>query len=70
MEVTILYNNLGKGFKKRSITGSSGIWRSLATGDFDNDGDIDLVVGNLGLNTGLNVSQAYPMDLLGYCMGK
>jgi len=69
MEVTILYNNLGKGFKKRSITGSSGIWRSLATGDFDNDGDIDLVVGNLGLNTGLNVSQAYPMDLLGYCLG-
>ncbi len=29
----------------------NGIWRSVATGDFDSDGRIDLVFGNLGKNT-------------------
>ncbi len=31
---------------------SSGLWASLAWGDFDGDGRTDLAVGNLGLNTG------------------
>ena len=67
MEVTILFNSLGKGFKKRSLIGSSGNWRSLVTGDFDNDGDLDLVAGNMGLNSGLNASQEFPIRLFGYC---
>ena len=67
MEVTILFNSLGKGFKKRSLIGSAGNWRSLVTGDFDNDGDFDLVAGNMGLNSGLNASQEFPIRLFGYC---
>lgn len=30
---------------------SNGFWQSLETADFDKDGDMDLVVGNLGTNT-------------------
>lgn len=40
-----------------------GIWFSVATGDFDNDGDIDFIAGNLGENTRFHVSQRFPMNM-------
>ena len=40
-----------------------GMWRSLIAADVDNDGDIDLVAGNLGLNNAYRVSSDYPMHL-------
>ena len=49
MPVCIYYNRNGK-FEKMSIEGTRGWWFSIAGADFDNDGDIDLVAGNLGLN--------------------
>ncbi len=41
------------------ITG--GWWNSIAEGDFDNDGDMDYIAGNIGLNTRFNVSEKKPM---------
>ena len=41
-----------------------GWWNSLASGDFDNDGDIDYVAGNLGLNSNYVASESEPMTLL------
>ncbi|MGG9962871.1 VCBS repeat-containing protein [Ferruginibacter sp. SUN106] len=41
----------------------NGMWRSLIATDIDNDGDIDLVAGNLGLNCEYRASPAEPMQL-------
>jgi hypothetical protein len=40
-----------------------GMWRSLIAADVDNDGDMDLVAGNIGLNCDYHVSPATPMEL-------
>lgn len=54
MPVTCLKNNEGKSFSpyaESSFSHTSGWWNSVTGGDFDNDGDIDYVAGNLGVNT-------------------
>ncbi|MCB1222021.1 MAG: VCBS repeat-containing protein [Planctomycetales bacterium] len=38
----------------------SGTWQSLASADFDNDGDMDLLAGNYGLNTKYHPSAEKP----------
>ena len=45
------------------LTDMHGMWRSLIAADIDNDGDLDLVAGNLGLNCDYHVSAATPMEL-------
>ena len=42
---------------------SNGWWRCIAHADFDHDGDEDLVVGNEGLNSPLQVTATQPMRL-------
>ncbi|GAB2808224.1 VCBS repeat-containing protein [Ferruginibacter profundus] len=45
------------------LTVNNGMWRSLIATDIDNDGDIDLVAGNLGLNCEYRASATTPMQL-------
>ena len=53
----------------RDITSSTGIggktgwWNSITGGDFDNDGDIDYIAGNLGENSFLKASEQYPVSI-------
>ncbi|MEJ7740993.1 MAG: VCBS repeat-containing protein [Chitinophagaceae bacterium] len=64
MPVTFL-KNTGKGFSITS-TGTDqhvGWWNSLVSGDFDNDGDIDYVAGNLGLNSPFQATAEEPMTI-------
>jgi hypothetical protein len=68
MPITFLKNDHGV-FK--NITASSGIskntgwWNSIVAGDFDHDGDIDYVVGNLGQNSYYRASEQYPVHSYG-----
>ena len=41
----------------------SGWWNKLLTGDFDQDGVTDLIVGNMGLNSQVKVSENQPAQL-------
>ncbi|MEN8202167.1 MAG: VCBS repeat-containing protein [Bacteroidota bacterium] len=43
-----------------------GIWYSIAPGDFDQDGDTDFIVGNLGDNHRFTISREYPMRIYAF----
>ena len=45
------------------IQNSSGWWFSLKTGDIDNDGDQDIIAGNLGLNSILKPDTKNPVKI-------
>ena len=45
------------------ISGKTGWWNSITGGDFDNDGDIDYIAGNLGENSFLKASEQYPVSI-------
>ena len=66
MPVTFL-KNTGKGFiqinKTAAISSHIGWWNSLVAGDFDNDGDIDYIAGNLGLNSNYKATPKEPMTI-------
>lgn len=66
MPVTFL-KNTGSSFvnitNTTGISGHVGWFNSLVAGDFDNDGDIDYIAGNLGLNSNYHASAEEPMTL-------
>ena len=67
MPITV-YKNDGK--KLRNIStqsgtaNSNGWWNCLALEDFDKDGDLDIVSGNLGQNTRLKASETAPISIV------
>jgi len=46
------------------IPDSSGWWNSVSLGDLDGDGNQELILGNLGENSGLEASVEHPLKLL------
>jgi hypothetical protein len=64
--LTVLKNNHGKLENKTQGSGLEqykGWWNSLSSGDFDGDGDIDYIGGNLGLNTLFKASEKQPANI-------
>jgi len=65
MPITVFLND-GKKLTKlsnNSLAKTNGWWNCIVAEDFDNDGDIDLLAGNWGLNTRLKASQNEPLKL-------
>jgi hypothetical protein len=66
MPIKVFLNQDGKFTDVTEASGLSatnGFWNCLKAGDFDQDGDLDLVVGNHGLNTRFKASQEYPVTM-------
>ena len=67
MPITFLEND--KGIFK-NVTASSGIankvgwWNTIVPGDFDNDGNMDYIVGNLGENSFYKATDQYPVRII------
>ncbi|MCL6267592.1 VCBS repeat-containing protein [Flagellimonas myxillae] len=65
MPVSIFLNN-GKTFtlqKNNGLDTTHGWWNVIKAEDLDNDGDMDLVCGNWGLNSKLQASQDKPINM-------
>ena len=45
------------------INNEAGWWNSITAGDFDNDGDLDYIAGNLGKNSFYRASHQYPVSI-------
>jgi hypothetical protein len=61
----MFFENTGAGFKKiqAGIENYTGWWNSITAADFDLDGDIDYVAGNLGLNNSHQVTPGFPLKV-------
>ncbi|MFD1144661.1 VCBS repeat-containing protein [Larkinella insperata] len=63
MPITVFKNNRGElaPLPVDALKDSDGFWNCIRSGDFDHDGDLDFVVGNLGLNSRYRMSPEQPM---------
>lgn len=55
-------NNKGS-FTRKQLTDKKGWWNCILPVDIDNDGDIDLIAGNLGLNSRIKASDEKPVKM-------
>ena len=64
MPITIL-KNIGGQFKKidHGIPATEGWWQCVTSADIDKDGDMDYILGNIGLNNKYQPSQENPLEV-------
>ena len=63
MPITYLINQEGILASPQELVNSSGWWTRIEPADLDQDGDMDFVVGNWGLNSKFKASPAKPLSL-------
>jgi hypothetical protein len=62
MPISFFKNEKGRSFKP-VFAASPGWWNSITGGDFDNDGDVDYICGNLGWNSLFKASEKEPVSI-------
>jgi len=68
MPITIFENDQGvfkNATEKYNLGNTTGWWNKIVPADYDNDGDMDFVVGNLGLNHKFSATKDEPFHV--YC---
>ncbi len=66
MPITVLKNNKGTFediTEALDLNDTTGWWFSIKEGDFDNDGDMDFIAGNLGLNYKYKANEKETFDI-------
>ena len=66
MPITFLKNEKGVFKNVSSLSGINnqvGWWNTIVPGDFDNDGDMDYIVGNTGQNSFYKASDQFPVSI-------
>lgn len=58
-----ILKNVNNKWTKQTIEHSNGLWQTVKAVDMDQDGDIDLIAGNFGLNHELKASGEEPVNL-------
>lgn len=69
MPITFLYNDNGKYVNRTeeaNLSHSQGWWYGMMDSDFDGDGDVDFIMGNLGYNYKYQAKQGEPFSLYMY----
>lgn len=68
MKIETFYNIKGKRLEKSTSkvldSSPSGLWSKIEAADFDNDGDLDFIIGNFGQNSQLKATEKEPMTLV------
>lgn len=67
MPIHLFKNNKGKlqdASAGYGLAGTNGWWRRILADDLDGDGDTDLIVGNMGLNTPFKASSEQPVSII------
>lgn len=59
----VMMQNNGKSFSRKILTEKKGWWNFVMPYDFDGDGDLDILAGNLGLNSRLKVNAEQPVKM-------
>ncbi|MCF2506907.1 VCBS repeat-containing protein [Dyadobacter sp. CY107] len=59
----VMMQNNGKSFSRKMLTDKKGWWNFVMPYDFDGDGDLDILAGNLGLNSRLKVNAEQPVKM-------
>jgi hypothetical protein len=62
----VAFMNHGNSFTKKILTDKKGWWNFILPIDLENNGQIDLIAGNLGLNSRLQASDKEPVRLYHY----
>ncbi|SKB99757.1 VCBS repeat-containing protein [Dyadobacter psychrophilus] len=62
-EGIVMMQNNGKSFSKKMLTEKKGWWNFVMPYDFDGDGDLDILAGNLGLNSRMKANAEQPVKM-------